>query len=654
VSCAAPDQAALPPQGDDAVSASALTTRPPLGKSLVIEGDTRLKAGEHYLPALGAEGERGVVLLEGLRGVRLELEDVVLRGQPLDARPDQSEGYGLVLRNCEDVHITGGEVRGYRVGILVDASRDIVIEGLVVSSGYARELSSTRAASDPLDRLVSSNEGDRWLREYGAGVFIQDSSRVTLRDCRVRSSQNGVCLVRSSECLVERSDFSYLSGWGIALERSESNTLRDNRCDFVARLSSSALGDEGFGAAGLLLAAGCSGNELVGNSAVRCGAGAVLRGEEGGELSDNRLARNDFSMASWRSVFIAHATDTWLCDNELLGGAGGGFELQSATRSVVSGNRVERVFGAGIALRSCVDSSVSRNVLRDCDQGLLVSESAGLELSGNTFEEDLQELVLEESTGLALCENDYSEPEPDVLLEGLEGLGQPGKTERSAWATLADAQGDLPSGRARHADFVAPSAEPTLELTSARSWAGRCEARGTGLDAGELLLGPFTPWDPASLELPPRGGAGLGLFSSVTWDATWFAWNEECDPRGDVERWRGLRYEPLARARVMGWTDPWGGSTRVRGDVGGTRFGLVAASEVYITRAGTYLLGTLSDDGLRVFVDGEPVHEDWTWHPAQRRTTELELSVGRHELALEYFQIDGAAELTLELDRAPE
>ncbi len=656
VSCAAPSEPTEPAHGEDAVSASAISTRPPLGKSLVIEGDTRLKAGEHYLPALGEDGERGVVLLEGLRGVTLELEDVVLRGQPLDARPDMAQGFGLVLRNCEDIRIHGGEVRGYRVGLLVDSSRDVVIEGLVVSSGYARELSSTSVSSDPLDRLELSNDGDRWLHEYGAGVFIQDSSRITLRDCRVRESQNGACLVRSSECLVESSDFSYLSGWGIALHHSEANVLRDNRCDFVARLATSALGDEAFGAAGLLFVEGSSRNEVVGNSAVRCGAGAVLRGAEGRELMGNHLARNDFSMASWRSVLVAHAADTWLCDNELIGGAGGGLELTSSTRAVICGNRVERVFGAGIALRDCGDTTVSGNQLRDCDQGLLVSDGAGLDISQNTFEENLQELVLEECSALSVWANDYQSTEPDVLLEGLVGLGKPGGTERAGWATLADEDGDLPSGRARHADFVAPSLQPTEELSSARSWSAGCEggdARGTGLDAGELLLGAFTPWDPAGSELPPRAGAGLGLFSSVTWDATWFAWSEESDPRGDLERWRALRYEPLARARVSGWTDPWGGSTRVREDVGGVRFGLMASAEVYITRAGTYILGAVSDDGLRVLVDGEPVHVDWTWHPAQRRSTELELAVGRHELELEYFQIDGAAELTLELDRAP-
>ena len=146
-SCATPSDPATQVRSEDAVSASAVSARPPLGKSLVIEGDTRLKAGEHYLPALGEDGERGVVLLEGLRGVELSLEDVVLRGQPLDARPDAATGYGLVLRNCEDVTVRGGEVRGYRVRVLVQSSRDILIE----ASRLARaSLASSRApASRP-------------------------------------------------------------------------------------------------------------------------------------------------------------------------------------------------------------------------------------------------------------------------------------------------------------------------------------------------------------------------------------------------------------------------------------------------------------------------------------------------------------------------
>lgn len=655
--CSTPNDSVLSVREDEAISANATSTRPPRGKSLIVEGDTRLKAGEHYLPALGEDGQKGVVVLEGLSGVTLDLSGVVLRGLPEDSAPDASFGTGIILRNCEDVELLGGEARGYRVALLIESSRDIVVDGFGVTRGYASALEGTAASSQRSDQLELSSSGDDWLRKYGAGIFVVDSSGVSVRNCKVRESQNGLVSVRSGGCSFADNDFSYLSGWGIALDESEGNEVHGNRCDFVTRGSSLAQGAESLGAAGLLLVRGSSDNSIVGNSAVRCSVGALVLGDASRELRSNHFARNDFSHASWRSMRLEHVSDSWLFDNDALGEAGGGFELERCARLAISGNRIEHVFGAGLALFESETCLVEGNSLRDCDQALDVSGGSGHSIRSNSFEDNLQDLVLEDCSELGLAQNDFSEESPDVHLTDLRGLGAADITAREAWTTLADGEGQLPSGRARNVGFSELAGAASVDLTAGRSWSesnNRLDARGSGSDAGALILGEFTPWDPAGGALPPRENAGLGLMGDVSWDATWFAWNEESDPRGDLERWRALRYEPLLRARVGAWTQPWGGSERAREDVGTERFGLIATGEVYVTRAGKYELGTLSDDGLRVSVDGKVVYESWTWHPALRETTELELTVGRHELELEYFQIDGAAELTLELDRASE
>ncbi len=653
--CASPGESVILPSFDGAVAASAISARPPRGKSLIIRGDTQLKVGEHFLPALGEGGEQGVVLLEGLSDVTLDLRGVVLRGQPEDSACDAALGFGVVLRNCERIRILGGEVRGYRVSVLVDSSRDVTIEDLVVTRGFACELSSTAAAPDPLDRLDLSSGGDTWLSEFGAGFFIIDSSRITVRGCKVRESQNGLIALRSGACDFEDNDFSYLSGWGIALDESEGNTLSGNRCDFVARAASPGHYVEDYGAAGFLLLRGSSDNTLVGNSAVRCSVGALLLGTQGQELRGNRLARNDFSLAAMRSMRIEFATDSWILDNDALGESQGGLEVEHGLRLVLAGNRIEHVFGAGLALTESEACIVEGNQLRDCDQGLDVRGGEGHHLLRNVFEDNLQDLVLVDSVDLGLDENDFSSETPDVHLADVRGLTSE-QSSQEAWAALADTDGQLPSGRAQDVSFALVGEAP-LELQSARDWlssAADFDARGAGADAGELHVGMFTPWDPAGGARPPRVSAGAGLFGTVSWDATWFSWDESRDPRGDLEGWRAARYEPLTRARVGAWTEPWGSSERVQREVGTERFGLYATGEVYVTHAGTYLLGALSDDGLRIMIDGKLVYENWTWHPAQRETVELELTVGRHELELEYFQIDGAAELALELDRAPE
>lgn len=653
--CASPGAPLDGGERDAPVIAAAISARPPRGESLVVVGSTRLKAGEHYLPALGEGGDLGVVVVEEVEDATLDLRGVALRGLPEDAAPDASTGTALVLRGCKRVRVLGGELRGYRVGVLIEDSQDVTLEGLEVTRGFAGALSSTAAAVDPQDELTLEDES--WFEDYGAGIFVRDSSGVVVRDCVVRESQNGLIFEGSGGCEARDNDFSFLSGWGIALRRSEGCELLANRCDFVARGVFPGRYAEDLGAAGIFLGRGASDIEVVGNSAVRCSLGVRIQGEPSEALTGVRVARNDLSAAAFAALRAEHTRDLRLCENDVLGRAPRGFELRDATRAALVGNRFERVFGAGVALLDSQECVLEGNELADCDQALEVRGGAGHWVRANTFEDNLQDLVLEDTEALALEENDFSSADPGLHLSDLEGLGEAGDAARVAWMELGDAEGEFPSGRAREVGFTSAAGVSREGLAAAERWLatlGPEDGRGVGDSAPELVPGEFTPWDPASGERPPDELSGLGLFSEVTWEATWFEWGPEADPRGDLELWRSLRYEPTLRARVGAWTSPWGSSARIRGEVGGERFGLHARTDLYVSRKGTYLLGALSDDGLRIWIDGEVVYEDWTWHPARRETIELDLEVGRHSIEFEYFQIDGAAELALELDRARE
>jgi hypothetical protein len=53
----------------------------------------------------------------------------------------------------------------------------------------------------------------------------------------------------------------------------------------------------------------------------------------------------------------------------------------------------------------------------------------------------------------------------------------------------------------------------------------------------------------------------------------------------------------------------------------------------------TYTFTTRTDDGVRLWIDGELVIDDWTMHAAAERSAEVELEAGRaHDLRLEYFE----------------
>ncbi len=67
---------------------------------------------------------------------------------------------------------------------------------------------------------------------------------------------------------------------------------------------------------------------------------------------------------------------------------------------------------------------------------------------------------------------------------------------------------------------------------------------------------------------------------------------------------------------------------------------------------GEYTLRTISDDGVRVWVDGRLVIDRWTHH--ESTVDHAPLGGGRHELKVQYFQADGWAEMRLDIVRGVE
>lgn len=57
-----------------------------------------------------------------------------------------------------------------------------------------------------------------------------------------------------------------------------------------------------------------------------------------------------------------------------------------------------------------------------------------------------------------------------------------------------------------------------------------------------------------------------------------------------------------------------------------------------IQKAGSFALVTQADDGIRVFIDGRKVIDDWSTHAPRGTTTAVALTKGKHQLKVEYFQ----------------
>ena len=90
----------------------------------------------------------------------------------------------------------------------------------------------------------------------------------------------------------------------------------------------------------------------------------------------------------------------------------------------------------------------------------------------------------------------------------------------------------------------------------------------------------------------------------------------------------------------------WGGA--LGKDLPADYFATVAEGKFEVPE-GTYILNVTSDDGVRVYVDGKKVLEDWTWHGPKLDKVELKLGKGQHTIRVEHFEIDGYSTLKVAL-----
>src|SRR5688572_7273453 len=233
--------------------------------------DTRIeRSGRVELPGAvlrDAKGD-GALHVEA-DGITVELAGE-LRGAEAGEEPDTFAGVGIRVTG-KNVTLRGARVSGFKVGIHALGADGLVLEDCDVSGNYRQHLKSTKekeAEEDWLD--PHHNDAREWFTNYGAGIYVERASGVTVRRCRARKGQNGLVLERCTKAEVYDNDFSFLSGWGIALWRSSDNVIARNACDFCVRGYVHGVYNRGQDSAGILLFEQCSRNVIAENSATHC------------------------------------------------------------------------------------------------------------------------------------------------------------------------------------------------------------------------------------------------------------------------------------------------------------------------------------------------------------------------------------------------
>jgi len=126
-----------------------------------------------------------------------------------------------------------------------------------------------------------------------------------------------------------------------------------------------------------------------------------------------------------------------------------------------------------------------------------------------------------------------------------------------------------------------------------------------------------------------------------------FAWSDSTDPRGKQHEFAALMQgTPIATARTVRLDYMWSRPT-IAG-LPQAKWALEATSTVSLS-PGTYTLRSISDDAVRVWLDGKLVIDNWSPHESEVDVAPI--AAGRHQVRVQYYQVDGWTELRIDIVR---
>jgi parallel beta-helix repeat protein len=679
-----------------------------LQPGMVITVSTRLAARTYRLRP-PASLDSALIIVRG-DDITLDLGGAVIQGGDPLGDPDLAAGVAIRIEGGRNVRVRNGTIRGFRIAVLARDTRGLELRDIDASYNWKPRLFSLVEHESLVDWLsFHRNEQDEWLR-FGAAFYLSGVTSGTIRGNTAQQGMNGLLMTRTDSVVVEGNNFSFNSGLGIGLYRSSHNTIVHNRADYNVRGYSHGFYRRGQDSAGILLYEQSMHNVVAFNSATHGGDGLFLWAGQStmdtgaGGANDNLFYGNDFSFAPAnameatfsRNGFVANRAEgseygLWAgysYESKIVANcfAGNrfGIAIEHGQDNVIAGNRF---VGDSVAVRLWADSIASsewgypkRRDTRSRDYRIEANTFAGVPeriRAANTT--GLQETGSDTVPGSAGCTTRPRVPrEFAALAPGPKIVRRPpppseaARRDRSAivvdewgpfdwkspklWPVDSTRKVPLrlavlgPSGRWRVADrrgieavsretgrvgdtiAVIPFADSTgdWELTLEYRGAATTSARGVRRAAGEPLRFSYARFEPRA-----------------DWDVRFFTWNDSSDPRtreGDFAAL--LRGTPVLTRRLPRLDFMWYRPLLTELPV--SRWALEASARVALP-PGSYSLRTISDDGIRVWVDGRLVIDRWTLHGSE--IDYAAITGGPHAIRVQFFQVDGWTELRLEFVR---
>ena len=678
-----------------------------LRPGLVITRSVRIRPGIYRFTA-PASLDSAVITIRG-NDLTVDFQFATLQGSEPGSDPDRGQGVAIRIEGGRNVRLAHAQVRGYKIGILARDVRGLVLTGNDASYNWKPRLYSLIEHESLVDWLsYHQNDKDEWYR-HGAAFYLSGVRGGEVRNNTVEQGMNGLLVSRSDSLRIVGNNFSFNSGLGIGLYRSSDNLIANNRLLFNVRGYSHGFYRRGQDSAALLIYEQSNRNIVAWNAATHSGDGLFLWAGQStmdtgkGGANDNMFYANDFSWAPTNAMEATFSRNSFLA-NRAMGseyGLWGGYSFESK----IIGN----CFGKnrfGIAIEHGQDNLIEANqferdslAIRLWGDSIQPSDwgypkhrdtrSRDYRIEKNVFAGNRITVQAANTTGLALTGNDsvavasracrpgalppeYAGSVP-ALPEVMARIPASPFTDRDRSAMIVDEWGpfDWKFPRLWPADSTRAVPLRLAVLGPAGRWrvVGRRAVARLSAESGRmgdtLSVTPTVPGDWAiTLEytggptVSPRGEAraagvpyrfGYGHFEPATrWTTRFFTWKDSTEVAQGPEVFSRMAATPLLTRELSRLDFQWYRPRMPELPI--ERWGLEGTATVALP-AGSYRIRTISDDGIRVWVDGKPVIERWSTH--ESTVDEAPLTGGRHDLKVQYYQNGGWTELRVEIVKSP-
>lgn len=663
----------------------------PLRAGMVITTSTRIEPGIYELAAPRSP-DSAVITIRG-RNITVDFAGATLRGSAAAAQPDVRAGVAIRVEGGSNITIRNARVHGYHVGVLARSTSNLALIDNDLSHNWKPRLFSVLEHESLVDWLSHhKNDADEWLR-FGAAIYLADVKGGEIRGNRIEHGFEGLMLTRSDSIRIWNNTIEFNSGLGIALYRSSHNVIMHNHASFNVRGYSHGFFRRGQDSANLLLYEQSSHNIVAYNSMTHGGDGLFLWAGQStmdtgqGGANDNLFYANDFSYAPTNAMEATFSRNAFI-GNSARGseyGLWGGYSFDSLIKdNIFEDNRtgiaiehgqnnrvIENTFlRDSVAINlwaNPIEPSdwgypkhrdtrsrnylIARNIFRGNRVGLRVAQSSNVNSVGNQFA-DVDSAIVRRDTTVVVAK-DSAFVLPAITLPAPLPGGFPVRskffTDIGRAAIIVDEWGpyDWRTPKLWPAGTALATPLKLRVLGPAGAWQlQRSRTIGAAVAPARGRMGDTITVTPAagrehdwSVTLRSADGREFSYsrFQPIgEWDVKFVAYTDSVDFSGP----------PIVALKTAQLDYMWYRPT-IQG-LPQAKFAASATAQVELG-AGTYTLRTISDDGIRVWVDDRLAIDNWKAHGSEVNT--VAIGPGRHTLRVEYSQVDGWVELRVEIVR---